>query len=238
VAETGHLGETDTEDLLSELYGLSLLLSLDFDRRTFRLHDTIRHFLRDAAGKDGLVTQNKQLLRSLDGIAASEADSLTRRYFYLNLPHHLAEAMERERLDALLLDPGWLKEKLAATGNPQALVADYQQYGAGELQNFIGRTLRLTIGICARDQRQLIPQLLGRIMGCKAAGRTGFLEAARRHLSPPAILTQRLSLTPPGAETARLEGHSGGVDALCVLPDRRLASGCYQRREFRLKPAV
>ena len=28
-----------------------------------------------------------------------------------------------------------------------------------------------------------------------------------------------------GAETARLEGHSGAVAALCVLPDGRLASG-------------
>ena len=49
----------------------------------------------------------------------------------------------------------------------------------------------------------------------------------RRQLSPPAILTERLSLTPPGAETARLEGHSSLVAALCMLPDGRLASGSY-----------
>jgi WD40 repeat protein len=30
-----------------------------------------------------------------------------------------------------------------------------------------------------------------------------------------------------GAETARLEGHSGEVSALCMLPDGRLASGSY-----------
>jgi WD40 repeat protein len=30
-----------------------------------------------------------------------------------------------------------------------------------------------------------------------------------------------------GAETARLEGHSGGVRALCVLPDGRLTAGSY-----------
>jgi hypothetical protein len=41
---------------------------------------------------------------------------------------------------------------VAATGNPQALFADYQQHSSGELANFIGRTLRLTAGICARDQ--------------------------------------------------------------------------------------
>ena len=58
-------------------------------------------------------------------------------------------------------------------------------YGVGELQNFIGRTLRLTTGILARDPRQLMPQLLGRIMNCKGVGTTGFLEAVRRHFRLP-----------------------------------------------------
>ena len=84
--------------------------------------------------------------------------------FYLYLPYHLAETNERQKLDALLLDPGWLMAKLTATGNTAALVADYDRYAAGEPQKVIGRTLRLTAGICARDQRQLIPQLLGRLM--------------------------------------------------------------------------
>jgi WD40 repeat protein len=223
-AETGHLDETDTEDLLSELHGLSLLLSLDFNQRTLRLHDTIRHLLRYAAGREGLVLQNKRLLHSLDGIpAASDVDSLTLRYFYLNQPYHLAEATERERLDALLLNPGWLEAKLAATGNPQALVADYLQHGVGEIQTLIGWTLRLTTGICVRDKRQLIPQLLGRLIASEIA--TDFLNAARAHLKPPAILEQRSSLTPPGAEIARLEGHLHSARALCMLSDGRLASG-------------
>jgi WD40 repeat protein len=62
-------------------------------------------------------------------------------------------------------------------------------------------------------------------LGCKAIGAEEFLEATRRQLSPPAILTERLSLTPLGPETARLEGHSNWVATLCVLPDCRLASG-------------
>jgi WD40 repeat protein len=224
--ETAGLSEIQTKDLLTKLYGLSLLLGLDLNQRTLRFHDTIRRILQDQATKEGLLAQHKQLLQALDDFGGSpEADALSRRYYYLFLPHHLAAAKERETLDALLLDPGWLKEKLAATGNPHALVVDYQQHGRGDLQNFIGRTLRLTTGICTRDQRQLIPQLLGRIMGFKGIGTTGFLEAARRQLWPPAILTRRLSLTPPGAETARFEGHSGSVAALCVLPDGRLASG-------------
>src|SRR5262249_37299606 len=150
-AETGGLDAGETEDFLNELSDLSLLLDLDLDRRTLRLHDTIRHFLRDQAGKERLLAGHKCLLRALDGIEGSrEVDPLTRHYYYFSLPHHLAEAGERERLDRLLLDPGWLREKLAATGTPQALVSDYEQYGVGEAQNFIGRTIRLASGILTR----------------------------------------------------------------------------------------
>jgi APAF-1 helical domain/WD domain, G-beta repeat len=222
---TGGLADFETEDLLSRLHDLSLLLDFDLGQRFFRLHDTTRHFLQDCAGKEGLVTQHKQLVAALDDVPNAEIDPRTRRYFYLYLPHHLAAAQEREKLDRLLLDPGWLKAKLLATSSPQALVADYEQHGVGELQTFIGRTLRLTTGILARDERQLIPQLLGRIMGCKAFGAAEFLEASRRQLSRPAILVERPSLTPPGAETARLEGHWSPIRALCLLPNGRRASG-------------
>jgi hypothetical protein len=221
-----HLDEIETENLLSEFYGLSLLLGLDLDRRTLQVHDTIRHFLRGQTGTEGLVTMQRRLLRALDEIRGADHDESTKCYYYLYMPYHLAEANERERLDALLLDPSWLTAKLAATGNIAALVADYDQYGVGKGQKLIGRTLRLTAGICARDQRQLIPQLLGRLMA-NAIIATGFLEAARRSIVLPVILEQKLSLTPPGAEIIRLEGHSRAVAALCSLPDGRLASGSW-----------
>jgi len=224
-ATAGGLEDFKTEDLLSRLFDLSLLLDLDLGQRFFRLHDTVRQFLWNQAGKERLVAQHKQLVTALDGVAKAAPDAQTLRYFYRYLPLHLAEAKERKKLDKVLLDPGWLKAKLSATGSPQALAADYEQHGVGELQNFIGRTLRLTTGILARDERQLFPQMLCRIMGCNAAGATEFLKAARREISPPAILERRSSLTPPGAEISRLEGHSGSVLTLCMLPDGRLASG-------------
>ena len=52
---TGRLEDFETEDLLSRLFDLSLLYSLDLAQRVFRLHDTARHFLRDRAGKEQLV---------------------------------------------------------------------------------------------------------------------------------------------------------------------------------------
>ena len=94
------------------------------------------------------------------------------------------------------------------------------------MQSLIGRTLRLTAGICARDPRQLLPQLLGRLMACDATRpHRRFLQPRASALIRPAILTQRPSLTPPGAETARLEGHARRGHGAGVLPDGRLASG-------------
>ena len=220
--ETGGSMSSTQKTFLQRLQSLSLLLSLDLDRRTFRFHDTVRHFLQDQAGKNGLAALHKCLLTALDGIdAGASADEASRRYFFMHRPAHLDAAGERAALDALLQDPAWLKAKLEGTGSPQDLVADYDQFAQGELQDLIARTLRLTLGICARDERQLVPQLHGRLMSKTSAA--SFCAKAEL-AAPPAILTCA-SLTPPGAELMRLEGHTDWVSALAVLPDGRLASG-------------
>src|SRR5262249_23525088 len=225
-AETGELDdETDTEDLLSDLYGLSLLLDLNFDQRTIRFHDTVRNFLRDQAETDDIVCWHQSVLKGLHYLKSMETDRLTRAYFYRFLPFHLAEAGDRDRLNALLLDPDWLKTKLAATGDPMSLVADYEHHGFTPGHTLIERILRLTAGIYVRDPDQLLAQLICRLMTCEPILATDFHANARKHLVSPAILTQRLSLTPPGAETARVVGHTDRVRALCVLPNGRLASG-------------
>ena len=140
------------------------------------------------------------------------------------LPFQLHSAQNTSRLDQILMSPDWMRQKLAAHG-AQALVADYEQFGRGHMQNLIGRTLRLITGICTRDPRQLLPQLIGRLMACADPARPDFLRRARGLIDPPALLMRLPSLTPPGAETARLEGHTGDVRAIVVLPDGRLASG-------------
>jgi hypothetical protein len=61
-AETGSLDAVETEDFLNKLSDLSLLLSLDLDRRTFRLHDTIRQFLQLQAGEQQLLSQHNSLV--------------------------------------------------------------------------------------------------------------------------------------------------------------------------------
>ena len=222
-AMNGGLQDFETEDLLGKLFDLSLLLERDLAKGFFRLHDTVRHFLRDQAGKDRLAAQHKALVVILETTVAT--NERARQYLYRFLPHHLAEAGEREKLDSLLLNPAWLQAKLDATHDPVGLFLDYQLYGAGEAQNLIERTLRLISGIIARDGRQLPQQLVGRLAGIEAPGLADFVEKARGLVPKSAMIPLRPNLTRPGAETARLEGHSGPVAALCLLPDGRLASG-------------
>jgi WD domain, G-beta repeat len=205
----------------------ALLLSYDRSAGTVRLHDVMRKFLRDRAGPDGVRQQAQALTAAYAASTGADLAGPERFYYYRYLPEHLFEAGDRAALDAKLLDPGWLQAKLAATTSTLALASDYEKLGQGRMQSLVGRTLRLIAGICARDPRQLMPQLLGRLSMTASAdpGAPAFLAAVRRHVILPAILTQRPSLTPPGAEIARLEGHRRWVEALVVLPDGRLASG-------------
>ena len=228
-AATGGLEDFETDDLLGKLFDLSLLLERDLEQRFFRLHDTVRQFLCDRAGKERLVAQHRQLVTVLDGAASADADARMRRYYYLYLPHHLAEAGEREKLDALLLDPGWLLAKLDATGSPHALVVDYQLYGVGDAQNLIGRTLAPDKWHPrVRDARQLPAQLAARLSRIETAGVLEFVEKARGLISPPAIVPLRPSLTSPGSEIMRL-GEQGSLTTLCLLSSGRLASGGYDK---------
>jgi WD40 repeat protein len=213
-----------TKDLLTRFFSLSLLVALDLDRRTFRFHDTVRGFLQERAGKEALAALHKTLLKTLDGVGTDPgADDASRRYYFLHRLTHLDAAGEHAKLASLLGDPDWLQAKLEATDSPQALISDYERFGRGERDKLVLQTLRLISGICARDRRQLLPQLYGRLLQQEVM--STFRAASRQFMAPPALLTYRPSLAPPFAKDDRAEGHGGGVYSLAILQDGRLASG-------------
>jgi predicted ATPase len=220
-AATVGLEEFVTEDVLSRLFDLSLLLDLDLGQRFFRLHDTIRHFLRDRTGKDGLVAQHKQLVAALNGVGSEDSDARTRRYFYLFFPHHLAEAGEREMLDTLLLDPAWLQSKFEATKNMVGLIADYRRYGASKTHWSVGRKLGLISGICMRYPNQLLPQLIGRLLASETLLLRAFVQRARTLLPKPTIIPIRRASITHRVEDDQFFAYRL---ALCLLTDGRLAS--------------
>jgi WD40 repeat protein len=141
------------------------------------------------------------------------------------LPFQLHQAENASRLDEILMSPDWMQQKLAAFG-PRPLIEDYQ-YARTNAHTLAGQTLELVAGTLARDHRQLLPQLYGRLATCTDPAVQAFRSEARRHLPRPSLLTRMSSLTPPGAEITRLEGHTDPIRALAVLPDGRLASGSW-----------
>ena len=196
----------ETEDLLGKLFDLSLPLDAISNGASFGF-TTLYATSYAIRLEERLLAQHKPLAAILEG-ASDGSEEPTRRYVCWKALH-----VPPRRGDALLLDPNWLVAKLATTGDPLGL--HYQQYGAGEAHNLIGRTLRVIGGICAPDPLQLPLQLAERLQECGAVETTGFVEKARRLVLPPANVPVRPSLKPPGAEAARLDGHSSPVTALC-----------------------
>ncbi|WP_046863665.1 TIR domain-containing protein [Microvirga massiliensis] len=224
--KTGGLDEFETEELLIELFGLSLLLNLDLALRTLRLHDVVRHFLRAQANQEGLAVQHRRLLSALSDIGKSESeDPADRRYYYQYLPNHLAEAGNREALDALLLDPTWMRDKLLATSNPQYLISDFRQYAHDRAQELTGRTLDLIANILAQDPTQLPVQFLGRLAPDDDSALAPMLADCEPLIKRPALVLRRPTLTPPGAELRRFEGHTNSVDLVVRIDEHRVLSG-------------
>jgi len=149
----------------------------------------------------------------------------TRRGF-IELPFQLFHAGMRARLDALLTDPAWIDRKIGALDGATEIVVDYERFANPDdpVQPLIGRTLRLASVVLARDPKQALPQLHGRLLSAGAPD--DLLAALVARMPGGAFYETRPALTPAtGAEVARLEGHSHRVSALAVLPDGRLASG-------------
>ena len=219
-SRTGAIAEFESEDLLSELYNLSLLLDLDLNQRMIRLHDTVRHFLQAKTEAQRLVDLQRVLVDVLNEIRTmQDIDTLARSFVYSHLPYHIFESRQPNRLDRLLLDPSWLKQKLAITRSPQALISDFDQHGSNDAHDVVGRALRATTRICTNDPSQLLAQLLSRLEHSSELVGTDFLSNVRRHIDLPALRTQFAGLNLP-RKTIRLEGHTARINALCYVPKR------------------
>lgn len=141
------------------------------------------------------------------------------------LPYQLHMAGALPRLGQILMSPDWLQQKLEVFG-AHRLVDDYS-YAFDEAQKLIGRTLQLVADILLRDQRQLAPQLIGRLMDVGVDGLQDFLRDARQVVSLPAIVPMRPGMLPPGSEVARFESLDVLGTALVSLPNNRMAVGSF-----------
>jgi hypothetical protein len=145
--ETAGLDEIDTEELLQRLFGLSLLLQLDLDRRFFLLHDVIRTWLRDRSGS-GLADAEQSLVAGYRTASGGEWHRLDDGYALAHLPIHL-RTVDQEACRSLLLDPRWMARKLAPDGPGVASLIDDYRDTAEDLR-LVGDALRLSAHILGR----------------------------------------------------------------------------------------
>ncbi len=225
--ETAALDEFGTEELLHRLAQLSLLVGFDLATRRVRLHDVVRTYLRDEMDAAQLAALDAAVVgcyraRSPGGWANGPDDG----YFFRHLPGHLAAAGKAQELRALLLDFRWLTAKLTHAG-VSALLADYTR-AADPAVCTLGRALRLSAHVLARDPGALASQLLGRIdtaaepeLGATLAAQTEQAGAA------PWLRPRSASLRPPGGALLQtLVGHTDRVTSVAVTPaGTQLVSG-------------
>jgi WD40 repeat protein len=230
--------DLDTEDFCTALKRLSLLLECDLKHRTIRLHDVIRHYLRDETTIPNLQQQFLDAYRQhLPASSPRNWWQLPKEELYLwrYLAYHLQEAEAEEELADLLGNFYWLQGKLIAT-DIDALISDYDylpqspppnlQSTIQTLKSTIQPALTLSAHVLKIDSNQLASQLSGRLRS--------FTEPVIQSLLKQIDIADFLgfhclspSLTPPGGALIRtLTGHSLGITTVTVTPDgRRVISG-------------
>jgi hypothetical protein len=225
---TADLTRVRTLGLCRRLSASSLLLALDLEKKTLRLHDVVRAFLRRKVG-EGLAALDSALAeayrqRCPDGWGSGPDDG----YFFQWLPSHL-RAVDEAQWHWLLTDFRWMTAKLRAAGI-SALLADHAALPDPPPVS-VGGALRLSAHVLARDPSQLAAQLLGRLASSPELMHRSLCEEARCHPATPALLPRKATLTPPGGPLLQtLEGHGGLVwaVAVAVTPDgRRCVSGSW-----------
>lgn len=253
----GGFSERNARKLLTTL-GLKALMTVQGKNpdQSISLHDLQYDYLRAVAGEK-IATLHGALIDAYRskcprGWASGPDDG----YFFQFLPTHLAAAGRLDELRALLFDYGWIAAKLKTMKNVQSVLSDYDLVSDDTL-TLVQRSLRLSAVALDQASKHLPAQLMGRLprrerpaidaLASRAAqgqggpwplpqarsadyapGISRLLTAAREQAERPALLPLRPTLTAPGAELRRLEGHHDGITAVAVLPDgRRAVSGSY-----------
>jgi WD40 repeat protein len=144
-------------------------------------------------------------------------------YMWRWVAYHLMSAGRRDDLRQLLLNFDYLQGKLAAT-DTNALIADYDYFGADEELRLIQLSIQLSGHILVRDIGQLAGQLLGRLLNNSMANIQVFLNQTAAKKAGPWLRPMKPSLSQPGGHLIRiLRGHKQNINAVVLTPDNRSA---------------
>ncbi|MEO1060502.1 MAG: NB-ARC domain-containing protein [Actinomycetota bacterium] len=220
-ARTGGISPTAAGELL-ERFDQRALLYVNPDDGGVSFHDLQHDFLRLAA------TDLRSVHLALVDAYWPAGTELPRigqdeRYVWERLGYHISEAGATDRLRQLLLDPAWMRTKLAAT-DITALIEDYDAEPHDPDVSDVGAALRKSAHVIGVDPAQLPSQLLGRLGGIDRPGIRTLCAAIDRAASGPWLRPLTPTLRPPGVgERLTLQGHRGAVNDVAVTPDARHA---------------
>ncbi|NES01066.1 MAG: WD40 repeat domain-containing protein, partial [Symploca sp. SIO1B1] len=153
-----------------------------------------------------------------------------------NLPTHLANAAQAERLQSLLTNFGFIEAKVSEL-EPQSLIEDYNlasnpclltSQEKTESLKTIQAALRLSADTLVRDKNQLAGQLLGRLISCSKPEIQEMLAQAkpRNNIWLCPIIDSLAS--PEGFLIRTFTNHSNIVSAIAVTRDgKQMISGSW-----------
>ena len=235
-SETAGLSAVDSEDTLLQLEDWALFdhFELRGSRGHFRLHDSIRSFLRVKLGEQ-LPALHRALLASyqVSHYAELEYDG----YILEHLCEHLCAAEGTTAARELLVEFRWLAMRLRAGGMTAMLhdfhVLDVARRSATEAEqdslvkanDHLLQCIRLCANTLAQRPAELASQLLARLSLNNQHVDKLRRDAATAQTSPSIRLRTPSLRRPEGGLVCTMVGHHGRPHA-ALLPDgRRLLSG-------------
>jgi WD40 repeat protein len=171
--------------------------------------------------RDLIHKRREKELPSLHGRLVDGWGELTKLadpYAWRWVTRHLKEARRTVELRELLFNFDWLQGKLKST-DVNALLSDYDYVTGEQDLLLVQAAIRLSAHVLARDPRQLASQVTGRLFSNAEPSVQALLQQASEKTVLPWLRPLRLNLTPPGGSLIRtLTGHSGGVNAVAIVP--------------------
>jgi WD40 repeat protein len=151
-------------------------------------------------------------------------------YFLTYLPYHLKSAGKYTELRNLLFNFNWMRKRLELN-RIDDIINDYNIIPSDLELQIILSTLRLSMHILKYDKKQLASQLIGRLNGQKSSSIQYLLRQALKQQELPWLRPLEATLNRPGgALHLTLEGHTGAVKTVAIIPNgRNIISGSDDR---------
>jgi WD40 repeat protein len=225
---TGGLTRVKTEMLCQRLAQLSLLLDLDLARRTMRLHDVVRTYLRHTAGKM-LPELNRQFLASYKLSYWSDLPT-EESYLWTHLIEHFIDAERANDLLSIIRDGNYLATKthLYGTYTVETDITLATQHNPSNIP--LSQLKRLFRGIShllnqCTTRHELASTLHAYLSSYPEF--TGICSSIEHKLARPFITSQHaLPDQPPPALIRTLSGHTRSVNGCAICPSGAWIVSC------------